>query len=154
MVSYFFDTSALANRYIQEVGSDWVAEICEDESGDPIFISGLTHIELVAAILRRAKGGTLSPEASATAINDFDADRVNQYLTLDADNVVLRTARGVVEKYTLRAYDAVQLAVALECYRNQMQFDLPAIRFVSADNELLFAAESEGLQVENPNLHK
>lgn len=152
MVNYFFDTSALAKRYIREIGSEWVAEICE--GGDAIFIAELTEIELAAAIYRRAKGGSLSGEAAEIAINDFDADRIDQYLTFEVNRTVLTTARVIVEKHALRGYDAVQLAVAIECDRAQSRQSLPGIHFVSADVDLLRAVKTEGLQTENPNDHK
>lgn len=48
------------------------------------------------------------------------------------------------------AYDAVQLSVAEQLNRRQIEMKLLEVTFVSADNELLAAASSDGLLIENP----
>jgi len=52
----------------------------------------------------------------------------------------------------LRAYDAVQLAGALEARNKLAALEIPTLTFVSADTELLSMAYAEGLGIENPNL--
>lgn len=54
-------------------------------------------------------------------------------------------------RYTLRGYDAVQLAAALVLQQARQAAQLPALTFVSADLEQLHAAEAEGLTIENPD---
>ena len=56
-------------------------------------------------------------------------------------------------KHSLRGYDAVQLAAALEANDERIANGLPTLTFVSADTELNTAAQAEGLPVENPNNH-
>ena len=152
MASYYFDTSALAKRYLQENGSPRVTEVCDTED-NLIFVSELTEIELVSAISRRAKGGSLTIAAAENEIGNFDRDRREQYLAVDVSRSVLLSARDLVERYSLRGYDAVQLASALECSREQDVLNLSTIYFASADVELLAAAQAEGLKTENPNDH-
>ena len=55
--------------------------------------------------------------------------------------------------HALRAYDAVQLAVALEVNRIYQAAGSSPVTLVSADRDLNDAATAEGLTVENPNLH-
>jgi hypothetical protein len=50
--------------------------------------------------------------------------------------------------HSLRGYDAVQLASALEVENELTSLNLPNLIFVSADNELNNAAKSEGLTVQ------
>lgn len=154
MASYFFDTSALAKRYIQETGSSWVGVICDDTENNLVFISDLTEIELVSAISRRAKGGTLATASAQSEIKNFDSDLREQYLAVAVSRHVLLAARDIVERHALRGYDAVQLASALECSKELTLLGLPPICFVSADVELLAAAMADGLQTENPSDHK
>lgn len=153
MPAYFFDTSAFAKRYIKKVGSSWVTEICDKASDDPIFISELTEIEMLAAIHRRLKGRTITRDSASLALTDFDTDFADQYIPLRLTRDALDSARNVIEKYALRSYDALQLAAALECERQQAALNLSPIEFISADNELPVAASSEGLQTDNPNNH-
>jgi predicted nucleic acid-binding protein len=58
----------------------------------------------------------------------------------------------LIEKHGLRGYDAVQLASAILLHRRRQQLGLPPLIFVSADEDLLAAAQAEGLVTENPNL--
>ncbi len=53
----------------------------------------------------------------------------------------------------IRAYDAVQLATALETTRVTFQLEPTQMTLVSADLELNAAAVAEGLRVEDPNTH-
>jgi len=53
----------------------------------------------------------------------------------------------------LRAYDAVQLAAALEVKRIYQTGGLGPVILVSADQELNAAAVAEGLLVDDPNSH-
>jgi predicted nucleic acid-binding protein len=57
MPSYYFDTSALAKRYVAEVGSSWVQDICAQQSGQTIYTSVLTQPEIVSALQRRMREG-------------------------------------------------------------------------------------------------
>ena len=151
MASHFFDTSALVKRYIQETGSAWVSDICDDPAMGPIFIGEITEIELVSAVYRRGRGGSLTNSETQTAISDFGADRAGQYSSIEVSRNILIGARNLVEIYALRGSDAVQLALAVECNDEQIRIQMPSVIFVSADNEINDAAKSEGLTVENPN---
>ena len=154
MASYYFDTSALAKRYLKENGSSWVSDVCDDSPNNLIFVSELTEIELISAISRRVRGGSLTVVAAQIGIENFDSDRVEQYLAVEVSKSVLLAARDIVETHSLRGYDAVQLASALECNRRQILRGFAPIYFVSADTELLAAARSEGLETENPSDHE
>ena len=72
---------------------------------------------------------------------------------LDASDVVFEQAVRLTQLYRLRGYDAVQLSTALDTNTVITAAELPALTFVAADNDLLDAAEAEGLAIENPNLH-
>jgi hypothetical protein len=53
----------------------------------------------------------------------------------------------------LRGYDAIQLATALEVNDSLTAAGLPSLNFISADIDLITAANREGLPTDNPNLH-
>jgi uncharacterized protein len=59
MPAYYFDTSALAKRYVEEVGSAWVQALVAQQSGQTIYTSVLTQPELVSALQRRVREGLL-----------------------------------------------------------------------------------------------
>ena len=60
---------------------------------------------------------------------------------------------GFARKHGLRAYDAVQLAAALDTGRIISQVESAQLILVSADLDLNAAATAESLKVEDPNNH-
>jgi uncharacterized protein len=55
--------------------------------------------------------------------------------------------------HALRAYDAVQLATALEINHKEQDAGFAPVTLISADHALNVAALAEGLSVDDPNLH-
>lgn len=58
MAVYFFDSSALVKRYVQETGSAWVIGLTDKQAQNPIYIAGITVVEITAAMARRVRGRT------------------------------------------------------------------------------------------------
>lgn len=59
----------------------------------------------------------------------------------------------LTKRQKLRGYDAIQLAAALVLSGLPLHIHGGSVLFVAADNNLLSAAQSEGLDVDNPNAH-
>ena len=59
----------------------------------------------------------------------------------------------MAETHEFRAYDAVQLAAALELNGRWVAAGMSGIILVSADQALNAAALAEGLAVDDPNSH-
>ena len=66
---------------------------------------------------------------------------------------LLDDAAQIGNSHSLRAYVAVQLAVALEVNRSHQAAGSGPVTFISADSALNDAATAEGLPVDDPNLH-
>jgi hypothetical protein len=147
----FFDSSALVKRYINELGSTWVANTVDLNAGNNIFVADISAVEMTAAIARRTRG--TSRAAIDATFASLQNDLRDEYIILQIDSAVLLDAQALARKHFLRGYDAIQLAVAVNLNREQLAAGLPAITLVSADAELLDAAQAEGLLVENPNDH-
>ena len=62
-------------------------------------------------------------------------------------------AMTVANTHEVLAYDAVQLAVALEVNRDHQNAGIGLVTLVSADRDLDAAATAEGMLVEDPNTH-
>jgi predicted nucleic acid-binding protein len=152
-VDLFFDTSGLAKHYVSEIGSTWVTNVCSPASGNSIFIAEITIVEITSAIVRRARSGSLTAANAQAALNQFNRDLKNIYFVLEIASARLTEARQFAEAYGLRSLDAIQLAFAAHLNQKQISIGFPPITLVSADTELLDAANAEGLAVENPNLH-
>jgi hypothetical protein len=44
---YFLDASALAKRYLVEIGTNWIRDICDPAQAHSIIASEITRVELL-----------------------------------------------------------------------------------------------------------
>jgi predicted nucleic acid-binding protein len=72
MAAYFFDSSALVKRYVNETGSGWVQTITDAATGHEIYIARITTVEVIAALVRRARSGNMDALTAATALEIND----------------------------------------------------------------------------------
>ncbi len=153
MAVYFFDSSALVKRYVQEMGTAWVRRLTRQDSSNHIYLSRITVVEVTAAIARRRKGGTLLPPRASSLLSRFRKHLAGRYTVVEVTPALLADAAKLANARELRAYDAVQLAGALTLKAQGTAIGLGGIVLVSADVDLNKAAQAEGLLVEDPNLH-
>jgi predicted nucleic acid-binding protein len=151
MAVYFVDSSALVKRYISEIGSTWVLSLFDRALNNDVLIAAITGVEIIAAITRRARGGSISATDATAACNQFRSDLQSEYQVVEITQSIINSAMALAEPLGLRGYDAVQLAAGCEINALCIASRLPPVIFVSADNELNAAAASEGLLIENPN---
>lgn len=151
MVVYFVDSSALVKRYVSETGSTWVSDLFDPKLDNEVLIAAITGVEIVAAIARRARGGSIGITDATAACNQFRSDLLSDYQVIDITENIITSAMQLAESRGLRGYDAVQLAAACAVNTVCVANGLYTVIFVSADNELNVAAASEGLMIENPN---
>ena len=149
MSVYFVDTSALAKRYLPELGSAWVKGWIRPSAGHTILISALTTVEFASILGRNFRSGVLTHTDFNRAQGSFGLHLHNEYRVIDLDNTILAQARKLVTKHPLRSLDALQLASAVEAA--SVIGSLPI--FVSADKNLLRAAATEGFSTDDPNAH-
>jgi predicted nucleic acid-binding protein len=151
MADYYFDSSALVKRYVNETGSNWICGLFDPGLRHEAFIAAITSVEIVAAITRRARGRTIAQVDAVAACTQFRDDLQTSYQVVELTAVLLTHAMSLAEAYALRGYDAVQLAAALAINALCVQNELPPLIFVSADGELNAVAAGIGLAIENPN---
>jgi len=149
---YYCDTSAVVKLYLPEIGSAWTTHECQRP--DVLLIIGeITTVEVPAALRRAEHEGRLSAVQRQQALATFDADCAQTFLIETITPAVFIHARDLIERHPLRAYDAVQLALALKLYLSVRSLSGVSFMFVSADDALNQAASAEGLVVDNPNRH-
>lgn len=153
MVAYFFDSSALAKRYVTETGTVWVQSLTDPAAGNIVYVARITLVELVAAISRRRKNGDLTPADADDALTDLRADFVSDYQVIEVTATLVAQAEALAEKHALRGYDAIQLAAAMEVNTAYMAAGQHPVTLVSADLELNTAGIAVGLNVDDPNTH-
>jgi predicted nucleic acid-binding protein len=149
----FLDTSALVKRYAVEVGSSWVTAQTEPASRNECWLAALTRVEVLAALALKVRTGHLTLSQARRAEQVFRRELATHFQSIDVTRALLHEAMRLVLPHALRAYDAVQLATALQLHAQQVVARLPAPIFVSADGDLNRAALAEGLQVDDPALH-
>lgn len=59
MATYYLDTSALAKRYTEEKGREWMHRLTVPRAGNDVLFSVLATIELEGALTRKAAKGAL-----------------------------------------------------------------------------------------------
>ena len=153
MADYFFDTSGLVKRHVTEAGSRWVRSLTQSGAAHVLYIARITAVEMVAAITRRQRGGSLSAAQAGAILGHFRRHLSGRYHVLEVNPALVSAAMDLSRKHGLRAYDAVQLAAALELNRNNQADGYGPVTLISADRELNAAAIAEGLAVEDPSLH-
>jgi len=153
MTHYFMDSSALVKRYVPEQGTGWVRSITAERAQNVILIARVTIIEITSGLARRKREGYLSP-AHARSIRlllDYHAGR--DYLGIGLSSSIVSLAQDLLEKHSLRAYDSVQLASALEARSRLTNTSLSPLLFVAGDIQLLSAASAENLTIDSPVNH-
>lgn len=153
MTAYFCDSSALIKRYADELGTTWVETLLAPDGGHSIFAAEITQIEIASGLARLRREGALTPLTVTNTRRAVAYHFRSEYNTIELSAQVFGRAEGLLFAYPLRAYDAVQLASALELAANMIVAGLAAPVFLSADRRLLATAEEEGLMTDDPNSH-
>ncbi len=143
----------LVKRHVVEVGTPWVQALADPAAGHLFATSRISIVEVISALNRRQRDGTVSAGEYARISTDFAALCATTYQLVELTEEVVDEAWRLLEQYALRAYDAVQLASALLTDRIIRTNGDPPLMFLAADDRLLTAAQREGLAVDNPNWH-
>jgi len=150
--TFYLDSSALVKRYAIETGTEWVRTLCS-KPDHIIAIALIGIVEVAAAVASKLRGRSIDQATGDVILTSLKADAATQYSLLDVNQYVMDEAIELTRRHRLRGYDAVHLACALHLNRALLDNDLPPLTLVAADNDLLKAAQAEGLETENPNLH-
>ncbi len=158
MAIYYFDASAVVKRYINEPGSAWVRELCDtrDETANVksnLVVMGDSSVAEVAAAFAVLTRRRVIPQRIADrAYRKFVSEYQVEYDLAHIVPALILDAAGLTQHHPLKAYDAVQLALALHANKS-LQADNLMLTFVSGDDKLLQAAQAEGLATDNPFNH-
>jgi predicted nucleic acid-binding protein len=152
--AYFFDSSAIIKRYVEEKGSDWVVGSTDPVAGSSVYVSAITGVEVVAALARKRKANDIDPLLADAAFRQFYDHFYREYFVINITDSVIARSIERANAHALRGYDAVQLGAALEINARRASLGLATpLIFVTADHELFAAAVGEGLLTDNPNTH-
>jgi predicted nucleic acid-binding protein len=153
VTTYYVDSSAIVKRYVTETGSSWVQDLCDPAAGHVIALAHVGLVEIAAALAMKTRQGLLPVPIRDGLLRDLQHDGRDQYWLMDVDQEMVVRAIELTRRQKLRGYDAVHLACALFLQETLLRHNLLAPVLISADQELLAAAQAEGLITDDPNMH-
>ena len=146
MALYFLDTSALVKLYVQEPGTDRLLPLVTSRPGNRFAILSIAIGEIRSAIRRRQRAGDIDASIATSILENVRSHSETRFIRQVINDPVIDTAMEMLDRYPLRAYDAIQLAGCLAlCAITTEDFI-----FVCSDQRLLEAARSERLKTLDP----
>ncbi len=139
----YLDTSALVKRFVSEAGSREVQGLLT--GGEPIASATIAYVEMYSGLTRRHREGVISQLQYRLVCRRFERDWL-AFVKVELGAEILSSARSLIQRHGLRAFDAIHLASALGL---QAAANEP-VTFVAADQRLLRAAAGERLATVNP----
>ena len=122
-------------------------------AGHVIALAHVGLVETAAALAMKTRQGVLPVSIRDGLLRDLLRDGRDQYWLIDVDQRIIVRAIELTRRQKLRGYDATHLACAMFVRETLVRHSLPSPVFLSADQELLVAAQAEGLDTEDPNAH-
>jgi predicted nucleic acid-binding protein len=131
----FFDSSALAKRYIMEPGSDKVENICSQSA--VLGVSSICLPEIISALCRLRRQSVITENQYESTKEALLKD-LEDVLICNITPSVIKQSIHILESSKVQTLDALHIGCALE-------FEAEA--FVSSDIEQLSAAKRAGLKI-------
>ena len=137
----FADSSAVVKLYMAESESSFVKTFTH------FYVSSIAKVECISAFWRKSSLQHIGVEEARRTSMRFTSDLNNaeKFKVFPITDEIVDLACVLLEKYRLRAYDAMQLAHAVNLNRIA-QGDEP-VEFLSFDKKLNIAARQEGLRL-------
>src|SRR5215475_3061831 len=137
MANYYADSSVLVKRHVPEAGSAWVKILTTPTTGNAIVTAHLSLIEPYSALNRRVRENFIDVPDYKNITVDLSVIFSSQYGIIPLIPIVMNTAKDLLERHPLRAYDAVQLASALYARNHLRATGHAGLIFLSADTRFL-----------------
>ena len=136
---FYWDSSALIKRYVEEDGSKLIRRIGE---GRPNFTAALSHAEILATFYRLRRDGRASQSELEQLLGGFSDDWKN-LLIVAYGKQVQNTAEKSIARSPLKGADLVHLASALKLVEEGLEVVL-----LTFDLRLEKAAQDHGLSTQ------
>jgi uncharacterized protein len=133
--------------YVQEPGTDQLLRLANEAAENRLVVLALSPVEVRSAIRRRQRAGDIEPDTASLILDALQSHLESRFLRQLLNDTVLDGALEMIDRYALRAYDAIQLA---GCLALKVAAGNEPPTFVCSDQQLLAAAHSELLSVLDP----
>lgn len=148
-MDYYADSSVLVKRHIQEAGSARLLPLMAPETGNTFITVQVSEVEVLSAVQRRMREAVLSASDAQQLRADVQGLFATECQLVAVSPMLVQTACELLERHPLRGYDTLQLAAALVANQALVSSELSPLTFLSADQRLLQAAQTEGLTIED-----
>jgi uncharacterized protein len=125
--------------FVDEERAAEVEQLRRESTG---AVSRLAEVELVSALARRHREGSISTEALESLLKR-SAEELASVVRVQLNDTILGRARALLLRHPLRSADAIQLGSCLEL-RDRLQ---EPVQFLAFDQRLSKAAVREGLEL-------
>lgn len=136
----YWDTSAVLPLIVDEPTRQRLLALYEEDQ--QIVTGWATPVEVVSAVARREREGTITADEADAALKAAKRIGAAWHEVVPSD-VVRRTAERLLRLHNLRAADSLQLSAALIAANH----DPTTLEMVCFDNRLTLAARREGFTV-------
>ena len=116
------------------------------EADNDFAILSVAIVEFRSAVRRRQDAGDLEPNVATGLVELFHEHLETRFIRQPIVDFTVEAAADLVDRYRLRAYDAIQLSGCLT-----VAGSATGCIFACADSALLEAARAEGLLVLDPS---
>lgn len=154
MYYFYFDASALAKRYTQEVGSDKIDFLFENVSLECLSCLTIGAMEIFWICVRKKNDGRISDSQFAESTTHLKlevVDTLSNFKKISVPDALVWGSMDLIETYSLNSVDALVLRSALDT-ATALRSTGDRLVLVASDQRLLRAAHAEGLQIFNPEL--
>ncbi len=140
---YYFDSSALVKKYIEESGSETVIELLRN--AEMPVTSKLAYPEILSGFGRKKRDKEIGEKEYRTAVTNFEADWP-ALLIIEYQDELLEIIKLLAEKHPLKGADLVHLASVLWLQKAARE----KLTLVASDIQLIKASMVEKVEIINP----
>ena len=154
MYHFYFDASALAKRYTDEVGSDKIDFFFDNVPLERLSCLTLGAIEVFWICVRKRNDNRITShqfERTTTHLRHEVINNQSGFKTISVPDSLVWDSIRLIERYSLNSVDAMVLRSALDTATELRSTDDKLV-LVASDQRLLRAAHAEGLQIFNPEI--
>ena len=142
MNHFYFDASALAKRYAQEIGSNQINFLFANVSLERLMALIIGALEVFWILVRKRNDGRITTPNFSQAVINLDQEVVaddSDFELFPTPDSLLQTAMDFVERHSINSTDALVLCSALET-GSRLRNAGDDLVLVAADQRLLRAA--------------
>lgn len=154
MYYFYFDASALAKRYTDEIGSDKIDFFFDNVPLERLSCLTLGAIEVFWICVRKRNDNRITSHQFERATTHLRHEVINNqsgFKTISVPDSLVWDSIRLIETHSLNSVDAMVLRSALDT-ATELRSTGDRLVLVASDQRLLRAASAEGLQAFNPEI--